>query len=214
LSSADISNCRLYGILDLAYVNRSAVISVALQMVAGGVQVIQLRAKSHGRDEIEHIAADILPVIRDAGIPLIVNDHSEIVAAMEIAGVHVGQDDQSISDARRSAARPCIVGRSTHSIGQATQAAEEGADYIGFGPLYATPTKPAYTPIGLHDIGRVHAAVRIPIFCIGGVNLDNLPAVIAAGARRVVIVSRLLCAPDIAAYARAARTLLDAASLN
>jgi len=75
--------------------------------------------------------------------------------------------------------------------------------------LFATPTKPDYPPIGLDDIGKVHAEMRIPIFCIGGIKLENLPSVIAAGARRVVIVSGLLKAPDVAEYARACKKLLS-----
>jgi thiamine-phosphate pyrophosphorylase len=101
-----------------------------------------------------------------------------------------------------------MVGKSTHSVNQAIRAFDEGADYIGFGPIFATPTKPDYSPIGLDEIRKVHEAVRIPIFCIGGIKLENLPAVIVAGARRVVIVSGLLQAKDIASYARSAKKLL------
>ncbi len=102
-----------------------------------------------------------------------------------------------------------MVGKSTHSLDQAIRAFYEGADYIGFGPIFATPTKPDYPPIGLEEIQRVHEAVRIPIFCIGGIKLDNLPEVMEAGARRVVIVSGLLQAKDIATYGRAAKELLN-----
>jgi thiamine-phosphate pyrophosphorylase len=103
----------------------------------------------------------------------------------------------------------CAVGKSTHSFDQAIRALYEGADYIGFGPIFATPTKPSYAPIGLEQISMVHDAVRIPIFCIGGIKLDNLPKVIEAGAQRVVIVSGLLLAEDIRAYGRSAKELLN-----
>src|SRR5205085_2179734 len=89
------------------------------------------------------------------------------------------------------------------------RAFSEGADYIGFGPLFATPTKPDYMPIGLEEIKKVHEAVRVPIFCIGGIKVDNLAKVIEAGALRVVIVSGLLQARDIAAYARSVKELLN-----
>src|SRR4030095_5771480 len=94
---------------------------------------------------------------------------------------------------------PPIIGKSTHSLAQALAAAEAGADYIGFGPLYATATKPRRPAIGLADSARLHESVKIPIFCIGGINLRTLDAVVAAGARRVVIVSDLLTALDIPA---------------
>ncbi len=138
-----------------------------------------------------------------------INDHAEIARDVGAEGVHVGQDDLPIAQVREIVGRDCIVGRSTHSLAQAQQAASEGADYIGFGPLFATPTKPDYAPIGLQDISAVHAAVALPIFCIGGIKLHNLPEVIAAGARRVVIVSGLLQAADVAEYARSAKALLN-----
>ena len=115
---------------------------------------------------------------------------------------------------RAKAGEGKLAGRSTHSLEQARAARDEGADYLGFGPLFATPTKPDYRPIGLEDIARVHAEVTgRPIFCIGGVKLENLPEVIAAGARRVVIVSGLLLAEDVAGYARRAGEMLRSAPL-
>jgi thiamine-phosphate pyrophosphorylase len=104
--------------------------------------------------------------------------------------------------------RPIVVGKSTHSLSQAIAAEREGADYIGFGPLFATPTKPDYKPIGLDAIQEVHRQVKIPIFCIGGINIDNLQRVIDAGANRVVMVSALLKAHSIVDYARCATDML------
>src|SRR4030095_9567825 len=98
--------------------------------------------------------------------------------------------------------------KSTHSLEQPCAAQREGADYIGFGPIFATPTKPDYEPIGLKNIKQAHRDVNLPIFCIGGIKLDKLEEVIAAGARRVASVSGLLRAPDVASYAREAKRLL------
>ena len=109
-----------------------------------------------------------------------------------VEGAHVGQDDDSVAVVRAGAGRPILVGKSTHSLAQATAALPENPDYIGFGPLFSTPTKPDYQPIGLADISEVHRRVSLPIFCIGGIKLENLEQVIRAGARRVVIVSGLL----------------------
>jgi thiamine-phosphate pyrophosphorylase len=140
--------------------------------------------------------------------PLVANDHAEIANKVPLEGVHVGQDDDSIETTRRKAKRPVLIGKSTHSIEQAVAAQREGADYIGFGPIFATPTKPDYPPIGLADISRVHAEVELPIFCIGGINIDNLQSVIDAGAKRVVMVSALLKAHSIVDYARCATDML------
>ncbi|MEP6686466.1 MAG: thiamine phosphate synthase, partial [Verrucomicrobiota bacterium] len=141
--------------------------------------------------------------------PLIINDHAEIARMVAVEGVHVGQGDLAVAEARRIAGRSLLVGKSTHSLAQAKVAEAEGADYIGFGPLFATPTKPDYAPIGLTDIERVQREVNLPVFCIGGIKLENLSKVIAAGARCVVIVSGLLHAADVAEYARAVHALLN-----
>jgi thiamine-phosphate pyrophosphorylase len=207
------ADCRLYGILDLGYVAATAACDTVKRMIDGGVDILQLRAKNLPVEEIEQIGLQIEPLTSAAGVPLIINDHPEIVPVIGAQGVHVGQDDRTVADARWRAGRalagevpPPIIGKSTHSVEQAVAAAAEGADYIGFGPLYATPTKPGRPAIGLNDIRRVHELVSIPIFCIGGIKLENLSSVLAAGAKRVVVVSGILQAADIAAYCRALKS--------
>ena len=209
MTAADLRCCRLYGILDLSYVDGLETTRMAEQMIDGGVDLIQLRAKAHPAAEIARLAADLHRITLARSVPLIINDHSEIARIVPAEGVHVGQDDLPIAEAREISGPSCVVGKSTHSVDQAIRAFSEGADYIGFGPIFATQTKPDYRPIGLEEINRVHEAIRIPIFCIGGIKLSNLPEVIAAGARRVVIVSGLLQATDIASYARSAKDLLN-----
>jgi thiamine-phosphate pyrophosphorylase len=204
-------DCYLYAILDLSYVDISDSNRVVELLIDGGVDLIQLRGKNVNLETLSRVAADLHPITSRAGLPLIINDHPEIAASVSLEGVHVGQDDLSIQEVRQKVDRACLVGKSTHSVDQAVAAQVEGADYIGFGPLFATPTKPNYSPIGLNHIAEVHEKVRLPIFCIGGIKLDNLRDVIAAGARRVVIVSDLLQAPRIAAAAQSAKQLLTAA---
>ena len=206
----NLSDCRLYGILDLSYVEASELPRVAEAMLQGDVDLIQLRGKEHSVEELVDLAGQLHSITSAAGIPLVVNDHAEVASQVPIEGVHVGQDDDSIAHARKKAGRPVFVGKSTHSLEQAVAAQREGADYIGFGPIFATPTKPDYQPIGLTGIKRVHHEVTVPIFCIGGIKIDNLDQLIAAGTRRVAIVSGLLKAPDIAEYARACKKLLIA----
>src|SRR5438094_10523984 len=141
-------------------------------------------------------------------IPLIANDHAEIAQRVQVQGVHVGQDDASMEKVSAQIRPSIVVGKSTHIVEQAIAAEREGADYIGFGPIFSTPTNPDYSPIGLRQIREVYERVSIPIFCIGGIKSENLTQVIAAGAKRVVIVSGLLQANDIAEYARACKKLL------
>jgi thiamine-phosphate pyrophosphorylase len=181
---------------------------VAEAMIEGGVDVIQLRGKQKSISELTATTVALHHITSCFSTPLIVNDHAEVAKQVAVEGIHVGQDDDPIALARKKAERNLWVGKSTHSVEQAVAAEREGADYIGFGPIFATPTKPDYKPIGLNDIARVHKKVALPIFCIGGITVANLEQVIAAGARRVVIVSALLKAPNIVEYAGAAKKLL------
>jgi thiamine-phosphate pyrophosphorylase len=203
-----LSKCRLYGIIDLGYVEGSDVTRVAGQMIEGGVDMIQLRGKGKSVDELAVYAERLHEVTERSSTPLIVNDNAEIANQVPVEGVHIGQDDDSIEVARSKAGRAVLIGKSTHSLEQALAAQREGADYIGFGPIFATPTKPDYAPIGLTDIRRVHSEISLPIFCIGGINIDNLQSVIDAGAKRVVMVSALLKAHNVVDYARCAADML------
>lgn len=191
----------LYGILDTGYVAPEDFVAAARELIAGGVGILQIRAKRETTTVIEALARVVLPLAQAAGVPLVLNDFAEVAAAVGCEGVHVGQDDASVARARSVVGPGKIVGKSTHSVAQAVAAQVEGADYIGFGPLYATPTKPGRPAIGLTDVATVHQRVSIPIFCIGGVTQARLPAIRSAGAERVVIVSELLGAPDRSAYA-------------
>jgi thiamine-phosphate pyrophosphorylase len=209
-----IADCTLYGILDLGYVTAADAPRTLEAMLEGGVDCVQLRAKRTPLPEIAALARILQPIATAAGAPFILNDHPALAGELAIDGVHVGQDDLPVSQAR-TLAKTHLIGRSTHSLAQATATAgpdtpaAERPNYIGFGPLFATPTKPDYRPIGTDEIRRVHQLVTVPIFCIGGIKRENLEAVLDAGARRVVIVSGILQAPDIAAYCRDVKARLN-----
>lgn len=206
----NLSDCRLYGILDLGYIDIADAERVTKAMIEGDVDLIQLRAKRQSLEEIVDLASALHEITSRAGIPLIVNDHAEVAAKVPVEGVHLGQDDDSLAHARKKAGRHVLLGKSTHSFEQAVAAEREGADYLGFGPIFATPTKPDYQPIGLTGIKRVHNEVTVPIFCIGGIKIENLGQLVAAGTKRVAIVSGLLKADDIIEYGRACKKLLIA----
>jgi thiamine-phosphate pyrophosphorylase len=203
-----LNECRLYGIIDFGYVERRDAARIVEQMIEGGVDLIQLRGKEKSISELMELSAELHELTVQSFTPLIVNDYAEIARQVPVEGVHVGQDDDPIEIVRQKAARELLVGKSTHSLEQAGAAQREGADYIGFGPVFETPTKPDYPAIGLQNIRRVHAEVNLPIFCIGGINIDNLQSVIDAGAKRVVMVSALLKAHNIVDYARCATDML------
>jgi thiamine-phosphate pyrophosphorylase len=201
---------RLYGILDLGYAPESELESVAGALLDGGVDLLQLRAKGHDPEAVAGMARRVLPRCRAAGVPFIVNDFPAVASGVGADGLHLGQDDGSLAEARALVGPEVLIGRSTHSPAQAAAARAEGFDYIGFGPLFPTPTKEGRPGIGLADIAGVEQGVgsAIPVFCIGGIKPDNLAEVLAAGARRIVIVSGLLQAADITATTREVKELL------
>ena len=200
----------VYGILDLGYVSVSGAVAAARGLLEGGVSHLQVRAKGHDLGVIRGVALDVLPLCRAAGVPLVINDHVALAAEIGADGLHLGQDDGPLAEARSVVGNSMVVGRSTHSLAQARAALAEGFDYIGFGPLYPTPTKAGRPAIGLADIAVMEreVGVKIPAFCIGGIHFGNLAEVRAAGARRVVMVSALLQAGDIAAAVGRAKEAL------
>lgn len=198
-----LSDSRLYGIVDLGYVRPEEVESTTAALLRGGIRILQLRAKGIDPATVEHLARRMQPLCREAGAIFVLNDYPDMAARIGADAVHVGQDAGPLAAVRNIVGPQMLIGRSTHSPEQALAAVAEGADYIGFGPLFPTGTKPGRPSIGLQDIAAVQEQLGdFPMFCIGGINGTTLPSVLQAGARRVVIVSWLLQQPDPAAAAR------------
>lgn len=202
-----MNNARLYCILDLGYTPEDRAEEVTSALLAGGADILQLRAKNQDLPTILRVAEKLIPLCRAAGVPFILNDFPDLAATLGVDGVHIGQDDGPLGAAREIMGAGKLIGRSTHSLAQARAALAEGFDYIGFGPLFPTPTKAGRPAIGLDEIAAMEQQVgsRIPAFCIGGITQATLPQVLAAGARRIVLVSALLQAPDVAAATHAIR---------
>ena len=207
---------RLYGILDLGYVGPERLLETGRAMVDGGVDVIQLRAKGRPAAEVLRLALELKPLFARQDALFVVNDHPEVAKEADADGVHIGQDDGFVPEVRKRLHPDQLVGKSTHSAEQAAAAEKEGADYIGVGPLFATPTKPDYVPVGLPLIAEVNKRVHIPRFCIGGIKRENLKQVLDAGASRVVVVSGILQAgtpEQITDYCRALKAAVAARHL-
>jgi thiamine-phosphate pyrophosphorylase len=215
----DIADCRLYTFVDSGYLSGTDPVEIARKLCDGGSDIIQLRAKNWSRDEIHRMAESILPVTQAAGVPLVINDFPEIAAATGAAACHLGQEDFFDSGfTHRSQLPPqseaLRLGLSSHAPDQAQRAVAAGADYIAIGPVFATDTKPGRAPVGLELVRWAAANVSIPWFVIGGITLDNLDEVLAAGARRVCVVSAILNAPDVAQACQQFRERLLSASLD
>ncbi len=163
-------------------------VKIAGEACKGGARVIQYRDKSSSRQDMLEIADKIRKITRKSGSLFIINDFIDIARMSGADGVHLGQDDIPIQRAREITPEGFIVGISTHSLEQAKEAEEKGADYIGIGPVFSTPTKENYTPIGLSTVEEVLRSVNIPVVAIGGINIENLVHLIKIGTRNVAMV--------------------------
>jgi thiamine-phosphate pyrophosphorylase len=197
-----LADCKLYTFVDTAYLNGRAPELVAQQLCDGGSDLIQLRAKDVWADEIRRMAEKILPVTKRANVGLVINDYDDIARELDADFCHLGQED--FFDAGYKSVielwgmeRVLRIGLSTHSPEQAKRAMKADADYLAIGPVFATGTKPTAKPVTLEYVRWAAANVTIPWFAIGGIHLENLGAVLAAGAKRVCVVSAILNSPDV-----------------
>lgn len=209
-----LAACRLYTFVDTAYLDGRDPVDLARQLCEGGADLVQLRAKGWRPEEIRVLAERILPVTRAAGVGLVINDHPEVALAIGAELCHLGQEDFFDHGYRhvtelRPAGSSLLVGLSTHAPEQAERAVAAGADYVAVGPVHATGTKPGARPVTLAYVRWAAAHLRLPWFAIGGIQLSNVEEVLAAGARRICVVSAILRAPDVRAACRAFRDRLD-----
>lgn len=175
----------------------------------GGVDIVQLRDKEASREELLPLALELKELCERAGAIFTVNDDIELTCESGAHGVHLGQEDAPISEARRVLGEAAIVGRSAGSLEEAREAVEEGADYLGVGAVYATPTKPEGEVSGLELVRRLaREGLPVPWFAIGGVTLETAPEVAEAGAPGFAVVRALMDAEDPEAAARELRSLL------
>lgn len=174
--------------------------------LAGGVDIVQLRDKDASDDELLAAATGARALCDDAGALLIINDRPDLVAAAAADGCHVGQEDMTPAAARELAGPDAIVGRSTHFPAEVD--APDGADYIGVGPVYATPTKPGRPAVGLELVRYAAHHAPVPFFAIGGIEPANVAAVAGAGARRIAVVRAIADAADPRAAAAELRAAI------
>jgi thiamine-phosphate pyrophosphorylase len=157
-----------------------------------GVRWIQFRGKKRSRHDIYGEAIRLRRLTKDYNAVLIINDFLDIAMCAGTDGVHLGQDDLPLKEARKIIGRDRIVGISTHSLEQAIEAEKNGADYIGFGPVFTTSTKDAGKPKGIEMLHEVKKKVSIPVVAIGGINLGNISSVLQTGIDAVAVASAIL----------------------
>ena len=192
----------LYVIIDPEALGEKEGVDVARQAIRGGANAIQLRDKQRGKREIMARAKELRGICAKSEVLFIIDDYLDIAITSGADGLHLGQSDLPISVARNLLPIDKILGCSTATLSEALQAQADGADYIAVGSIYPTPSKEGTRVIGLETLRQIREAVSLPIVAIGGINEDNAPAVIEAGAECLAVISAVVGAGDIAGAAR------------
>lgn len=188
----------LYAIIDNSIRPDLSNIEIAKKVLSGGALILQLRGKGLSSRELLEQAREIRELTKAAGAIFIVNDRADIALLSGADGVHLGQDDLPIDEARKILGKGKMIGISTHSLEQALKAEQEGADYIGFGPVFDTKTKAdAEQAKGLKALREIKQRVSIPVIAIGGINLENMGEVIDAGPDGAAVISAIIKAENI-----------------
>ena len=194
----------VYLVTDRRLANGRPTRAIVEAAIRGGVSCVQLREKDCSTREFVDEARGLHPLLKQHRVPLIINDRLDIAMAIGAEGIHLGQEDMHILDARRLVGDTMIIGISAENLGDAIEAERQGADYIGISPVFSTPTKTdTAPPLGLAGIQRIREAVSIPLVGIGGINHHNARDIISAGADGVAVVSAIVSAgcPETAAAA-------------
>ncbi|MGD0217378.1 MAG: thiamine phosphate synthase [Desulfobaccales bacterium] len=194
----------LYVVITQAFCAGRGGLTILDQVLAAGVGIVQLREKDPTDRRLYELAVAFRRRTQAAGALLIIDDRLDIALAAGADGVHLGQEDLPV-DAAREIAPDLIIGASSHSLEEALAAQEAGAGYVNIGPIFATATKPAVTPLGLAALEGIAPHLRIPWSTMGGINQRNIAGVVACGARHPAVMSAVTAAPEPGAAARALR---------
>lgn len=193
----------LYLVTDRILAGGRPLEEIVRQSVEAGVTVVQLREKNLRTRDFLGQAIVLRRVTSELDVPLIINDRIDVALACDADGVHLGQDDMDCATARRLVGRKMIIGVSVNTDEEAVEADKAGADYLGAGPVFATPTKTDTSPpTGLSGIARIRAMVGIPVVAIGGISSANAGEIIRCGADGVAVVSAIIASPNPAGSAR------------
>jgi thiamine-phosphate pyrophosphorylase len=167
-------------------------VDMTRKVLRNGVQWVQFRDKETSRREIYQNSIRLRRLTKDYDSIFIIDDFPDIAMCTGADGVHLGQDDLPLKEARKIMGRGKIIGISTHSLEQASEAERDGADYIGFGPVFATLTKDAGRPKGIAMLRKIRKRVNIPVVAIGGISLENISSVLQTGVDAVAVASAIL----------------------
>ncbi|PYI55100.1 thiamine phosphate synthase [Paenibacillus flagellatus] len=203
---------KLYAITGEQFHPGRSMLDVMEEAILGGCDIIQLRDKKSAKRDVLAKAKALRELTRRYGVTFIVNDHIDIALAVDADGIHLGQDDLPLADARRIVGDK-IIGISTHAIEEARQAERDGADYIGVGPVFPTKSKEdVVAPVTTSYVRQVADEIRIPFVAIGGIKLHNADQVLEAGATRLCAISEIVGSADVRGTCEAFVAKIDAAA--
>jgi len=171
--------------------------SFCRKIISSGIGIIQLRDKPSAKIEVLNLANNLARRLAGSKILFIVNDYPDLALLSGADGVHLGQGDMPLEKARLILGKDKIIGVSCHTKRQALKAQEQGADYIGLGPVYTSSTKPEYRPIGLKVLKQLKGKIKIPYFAIGDINKSNIKKIISSGVRRVAVSRAIMSSGNI-----------------
>ena len=202
----------LYVIIDPSVTGGRDPLDIAQAALRGGARMLQLRDKDRDKGESIPLAESLQKLCQEAKASLIINDHADVAAIVGSAGIHVGQTDLPVSEARKVLAHSQVVGRSNHEIEELPESEEMGADHVAFGPIYPTGTKDVgYDPQGITRLLLAREASKTPLVAIGGINTENVAPVIEAGADAICVTAAVGAARDPEAAAARLVSLIEAA---
>lgn len=196
----------LYAVTDRAWLGNDSLPEQVEKAIKGGASFVQLREKDLGLDEFIKLAAEVKTITDKYNIPYVINDNVDVALAVNADGVHLGQGDEKIKAAGQKLGHGKIIGLSAHTVEEAIQAEENGADYIGVGAVFNTTTKLDANTVSFETLRRICQSVNIPVVAIGGINKHNILELSGSGIDGVAVVSAIFAQPDIS---KAAEELLN-----
>ena len=200
----------LYVITDNKLIPESRFVEYVEKAIKGGAKIVQLREKNASREQIINRGKELLKLTRKYGVPLIINDLPELAAEIRADGVHLGENDQSVSDARNILGEKSIIGVSCYgSLERGYYAEREGADYVAFGTPFFTPTKPERAPTSLNVLKEAVKRISLPIFAIGGITSDNAESVLDTGVDGIAVITSVFGSSDPEKAAKELTSIID-----
>ena len=208
LKKRQLARSRLYLVLDKGFLGHNSLSELAGKIKKSEANIVQLRDKQSKKEDIVRDAFLLRKALYGSGKLFIINDYVDVAKITDSDGVHLGQTDISVECARKILGKNKIIGVSCHNLKHALRAQDEGADYIGIGPIFPTATKNGKA-IGLGVLGELRRKIKIPFFVIGGINKQNLKQAVSGGEKRAAICRAILCSPDITVAIKEFSALLN-----